>query len=172
MWQILKRCSTQRYLVFFTCVPCFTMLTYLVAYNTQLTWVLLGSCSRNVSWIVKHACVLVCGAVFEILPEGLPSVQWHFKTKFSISLCRNSNLVNLPPVFCGANMNWGNRYQMMKVFPVVLFQSFSSAAVTYKVSITHMNTPHHRIIVSLLRASWHLALKLYFEPTSCHEWCS
>jgi hypothetical protein len=36
------------------------------------------------------------------------------------------------------------------VFPVVLFQSFSSAVVTYKVSITHMNTSHHRIIVHYL----------------------
>jgi hypothetical protein len=36
---------------------------------------------------------------------------------------------------------------MMKVFLAVLFQAFSSAAVAYQESITHIHSSHHRIIV-------------------------
>jgi hypothetical protein len=37
--------------------------------------------------------------------------------------------------------------QMLKVFLVVIFQPFSSAAVAYQLSITHIHSSHHQIIV-------------------------
>jgi hypothetical protein len=50
-----KGCSTQSYMAFFIVVPCFTMLTDLLAYNTPPTWVMLGSCGSNVTCSEAHS---------------------------------------------------------------------------------------------------------------------
>jgi hypothetical protein len=50
------------------------------------------------AWKLLVAYIVVSWTVFEVLPEGLTSVLWYSKMKFSFRLYWKSNLLILPSV--------------------------------------------------------------------------
>jgi hypothetical protein len=148
MVELKTGCSTQSHLAVFTVVPYFMTLTQLVAHNTPPTWVLLGSCSRNVSWLVRCMYPSWCDSLWGPAwrSDFSSVILWNQVLYKSVLELQPSNFAScffVQQIWIEAR----DVNKMTKVFLVVLFQPFSSAALAYQVSVTHIHSSHHRILV-------------------------